>query len=626
MRFFTALLSLIGIALAAAVAPVAAAATPAPASALVLAKRGQTASYTIVRPASASPSQIYAAEELQHFTEKMTGVKLPIVTDAAPLPTHAILLGETRHNTALVGSDNRIGTDTGIGTSTRTGTRGSFGEDGFRIVARPPHLLVVGSAKRGTLYGVYELLERFGGCRWYASWHSVIPIRDTFAVPATFDETQKPAFALREPFWFDMFNGDLAARNKVNGNRATLTERHGGHSHRFGGGLGSCHTFNQLLSPEKYFDAHPEYFSEIKGRRVKKRTQLCLTNPDVLRIVTANVLERIRKDPGADFYGVSQNDWYNFCECANCKAVDDREGSHAGTMIEFVNKIAEAVEKEFPNVTIETLAYQYTRKPPKNVRPRHNVMPCLCTIECDFSLPLDISTFAENRKFVSDIRGWHAISKRLYLWDYTTNFRFYTSPSPNVLTLQANVKFFRANGVDYLFEQGAYQGRHGDFAELKAWLLSKWLWNPDLPVEPLLNDFFTGYYGAAAPLVRRYFDELHTFHRAAVKPWRIYDSITDPVIPDAFIEKSISLWQQAENAVKDSPAHSYNVRMAALPVLQSRLARLSARKKNPAEQRALATTLLARFAEAKNIRLREGNDNSILAAWRASAKLPPPAR
>ena len=125
----------------------------------------------------------------------------------------------------------------------------------------------------------------------------------------------------------------------------------------------------------------------------------------MLRIVTSNVLARIRKDPGASFYGVSQNDWYNYCTCPACKALDDAEESHAGSMIAFVNQIAEAVEKEFPEVTIETLAYQYTRKPPKTIRPRANVMPCLCTIECDFSFPITASAFKENRAFMDDIRG-----------------------------------------------------------------------------------------------------------------------------------------------------------------------------------------------------------------------------
>lgn len=590
---------------------------------LVLAARGQPAACTIVRAAAASPSQVYAAEELQRFTEQLTGVKLPIATDEQPLPARAVVLGDTRFTAELLGAPADLK---------------ALGEDGFRLVRRGERLLVLGGPVRGALYGTYELLERFGGCRWYSSWHSVIPRRDALAVPAL-DETQIPAFALREPFWFDLFNGDLAARNKCNGNAMRLDARHGGHSHRFGGGLGSCHTFNALLPPEKYFDAHPEYFSEVKGKRLKEYTQLCLSNPDVLRIVTSNVLERIRKDPGADFYGVSQNDWHNYCTCPACKALDDAEESHAGSMIAFVNKVAEAVEKEYPAVIVETLAYQYTRKPPKTVRPRHNVMPCLCTIECDFAFPIDKSGFKENRAFLDDIRGWAAISPRLYLWDYTTNFHDYLSPFPNVLALQDNVRFFRTNRVDYLFEQGAYQGRHGDFAELKAWLLAKWMWNPEQPQEPLLQDFFNGYYGAAAPYVRTYFDALHSFYRdPASHPLRIFEDPRHTQVPDEFYARAAELWRQAEEAVKASPAHLYNVRMGAVPVLNARLMRQPrqeavavwvtadpARYAVPDETRGLAVELLARYAEAKDIRLSESAERGeqVLKQWQALAHPPP---
>jgi len=380
-----------------------------------------------------------------------------------------------------------------------------------------------------------------------------------------------------------------------------------------------------LLPPEKYFDEHPEYFSMVKGRRMNGRTQLCLTNPDVLRIVTSNVLARIRKDPGAKFYGVSQNDWHNYCECPACKTIDDEEESHAGTMIRFVNAVAEAVEQEFPNAIIETLAYEYTRKPPKKTRLRHNVVPCLCTIECDFALPIDESPFEQNVKFRKDIEGWSGQTDQLYVWDYTTDFRHYTMPFPNVYALQGNVKFFRDNGVKCLFEQGAYQGRHADFAELKAWLLAKWMWNPELPMKPLLDDFFAGYYGKAAPFVRDYFEAIHKMQRFASsfpnKPLKIFDSVADSVLPDEFLEFAAGCWEQALDAVKDDPATSYNVRMAAFSFDFMRLERtrrkvdkvlfLSQRSKDfekLASAKLLAKSLLDRMAEAKDIRLSESAD------------------
>ena len=602
------------------------------AGALTLAENGKPAEYKLVCPEGASPSQKYAAEEFRKFVAQMTGVALPIVSDKEELPAKGIFFGVTRQTAGLLKAAPDVA---------------SLGEDGFRIKACPPHLLVIGGPVRGTLYGAYEILERFGGCRWYSSWHSVIPSVKKFDIPDDWDNTQKPAFAMREPFWYDMFDGDFAARCRANGNAMRLEARHGGHSFRFGGDLPSCHTFARLVPVSEFYAKHPEYFALRNGRRDNRAdAQLCLTNPDVLKLVIERVKERIRQDPGARFYGVSQNDNCEYCTCPACQAIDDREESHAGTMVAFINAVAEAVEKDFPSVKIETLAYQYTRKPPKTLRLRKNVVPCLCTIECDFSFGIGKSAFRENRSFLNDIAGWAGQAPELYVWDYTTDFSHYTAPFPNVLALQDNIKFFRANRVNELFEQGAYQGRHGDFAELKAWLLAKWMWNPDLPAEPLLEDFFNGYYGKAAPEVRTYFDALHSFFRdPAEKPLRIFINVTDPAIPDDFYDRAIALWRQAEEAVRDSaPVYRYNVRMGEFPVLYARLMRApgytpkqvwitrhpdSPRFQAPPAQRALAAELLARMDEAKDIRLSELKEanQARIAAWRKLlARGNPPAK
>ena len=200
---------------------------------LEIATRGQPAAYTIVIPEKASPVEKYAAEELQGFLEQVTGVKLPVASDAAPLPSKAILLGETRYSLALLG----------CGFDPKT-----LGSDGFRLAACPPYLVAYGSAKRGALYAAYEILETYAGCRWYASWHSVIPKKGGVCVPANLDDVQTPAFAMRQPYWYDI-NGhrELAARLRVNGfncTRGDVDEKYGGDTFRFGGGLGSCHTFN----------------------------------------------------------------------------------------------------------------------------------------------------------------------------------------------------------------------------------------------------------------------------------------------------------------------------------------------------------------------------------------------
>ena len=520
---------------------------------LILAERGKPAAYAIV-VADKRPSFTYAAEELQRYVKELVGVELPI---RAETKDPAIRLEWTEE----------------------------FGDDGFSLSVRSADLLVRGGV-RGCLYGAYELLEMYGGIGWFASWHTVVPKLDRFAVPSRLHDIQRPAFRMRMTSWLDATRGDFAARLRLNGFRASLEERHGGPVCRFGKRMGSCHTFNFLLPPKVYFKDHPEYYAMRDGKRTLSEnssrwgyTQPCLTNPDVLRIITSNVLEAIKADPDAGLYGVSQNDNRLYCQCPTCTAVDEEEESHAGTVVRFVNAVAEEVEKQYPNVIIETLAYQYSRNPPKKTRLRHNVMPCLCSIECDFHKPLDVSGYPSNVKFVEDIKGWTRQTDMLYLWDYTTNFRNYMHAFPNFYALQGNLKFFRDNQVKYMFEQGDSWGLHADFAELRAWLLAKWMWNPDQPMEPLLDRFFKGYYGAAAPHVRRYFDELHALPRDSVtQHLSIYEPVSSTNMPTAFFERAEGYWQAATEAVKDDPVCAKHVEAGALSVAFTLFERTSDRR------------------------------------------------
>src|SRR5439155_438422 len=177
---------------------------------------------------------------------------------------------------------------------------------------------------------------------------------------------------------------------------------------------------------------------------------------------------------------VSQNDTINYCQCEQCKALDDAEGSPAASLLKFVNAVAEAIEPDHPNVRIDTLAYQYTRKPPKTIRPRRNVIVRLCSIECCFAHPLETCPAQENRRFRDDIVAWGPVAPLLYVWDYTTDFGHYQQPFPNFDVLQSNVRFFVKHGVKSLFEQGNYSGGGGGEMEpLRTYVLAKLLWNPD---------------------------------------------------------------------------------------------------------------------------------------------------
>jgi hypothetical protein len=359
------------------------------------------------------------------------------------------------------------------------------------------NLVLAGHPKRGCLYAVYSFLQDVVGVRWWAPDETFIPKKPTLVVPDDLAVSYAPQLISREMYHRKAQPTVFSARMKGNG---FLTPEYGG-AVRI---VNFVHSFYKYLPPEKYFDAHPDWYSEIDGKRKHQRAQVCLTNEEMTRELTKNVLETLRKHPDAKMIDVSQNDWHGYCTCEKCKAIDDAEESHAGTLILMLNRVAEAAEKEFPDVLVESLAYQYTRKPPKNIKPRHNVLIRLCTIECSYIQPLDGE---QNQKFAEDMEGWSKLAKHLFIWDYTTNYNDYLGPHPNLRVLAPNVRYFVKHGAVGLFEEG----EGDDFCELKNWLLMRLMWEPHLDDQALIDEFVRGYYGeAVAPLIQEYWDVLIT--------------------------------------------------------------------------------------------------------------------
>jgi len=509
---------------------------------LVIADGGKS-DYRIVISDEASPSEKHAADELQKFLKEISGAMLPIVADETPVSNNEIILGDNAH---LRRVETEIDFD-------------KLGKEGFTIRTVGPHLVIAGGKLRGTMYGVYTFFEEHLGCRWFSSKVSHIPKRKRIAI-GPIDDTQIPVLEYREPFYTDAFDADWAARNKMNSNSAHLDEQRGGkvaYSH-------FVHTFYPLLPPEQYFEKHPEYYSEIDGKRTVERGQLCLTNPDVVQLATERVKQWIQESPQATIFSVSQNDWRGWCQCKSCAEVDEREESHSGTMLHFVNQIAEAIESEYPDVAIDTLAYQYTRKPPKYVRPRPNVIVRLCSIECCFSHPLE--TCEMNASFKADIEGWSKVSNRLYIWDYVTNFSHYIQPFPNFDVLKPNIQFFVNHGVKGIFEEGNYSGGGGgELAELRSYVMAKVLWNPDYDAQKAMNEFLVGYYGKSFAPIREYIDMLHN----KVCEDNIHMTIrakpdSDFLAPE-IIQRANELFDEAERLADDDDV-LHRVHVALLPI------------------------------------------------------------
>jgi hypothetical protein len=274
----------------------------------------------------------------------------------------------------------------------------------------------------------------------------------------------------------------------------------------------------------------------------------------MLREMIKVALERLRSQPEAGFISISQNDWYGRCQCQQCRRLEEAEGSPSGPLLHFVNGVAEAIEVEFPEVLVETLAYQYTRTPPLHVRPRRNVVVRLCSIECSFVQPLGEGE--HNKAFRRDIEGWSKIAPQLFVWDYVTNFTSYIVPHPNMRVLAPNIRYFTDNRVIGLFEQGDSQSRIGDFLRLRAWLLAHLMWDPQRDEQALIDEFLAGYYGAAAPSLRDYLRIIHDAGEQSGVYLRCFMNDTTPYLSLDALNAATAAFDKAQQVVADDPVLS----------------------------------------------------------------------
>jgi hypothetical protein len=522
--------------------------------------KGSKALARIVVASAATEAEKYAAGELSQFLHLTTGARFTVTSET-----------ESKESCFLVGADAARQVEPDFST---------LGLEPEEIIIRTKgkDLILAGGSPRGTFYAVSVFLEDILGCRFWSYQATHIPWKPTLKIPPL-DLRYKPPFEYREPFWHVAFDPAWAARNRANGVRA------GGDPHQGGRHVyeGFVHTFYNLIAPEKYYLEHPEWFSEINGQRTTEKSQLCLTNEEMRQELVRNLKEKLRLNPLATIASVSQNDCFNNCTCPKCRAVDEEEGSPSGSLLRFVNAVAADIEKEFPQVAIDTLAYQYTRKPCRITRPRQNVIIRLCTIECSFSRPLDNQ---RNISFFEDLAGWSKIAERLYIWDYTTDFSHYIQPHPNFPVLAPNIRLFQANKVRGIFEQGAYQSSGSEMAELRAWILAKLLWNPTLDPLALRHEFLKGYYGPAGKHILSYLQGLERQVIDRDDYLGCYSPPDAKFLSFPTLQESWTLLKKAEKSVKGKLTYSRRVRLAQLPVLYVVITRWEELTKEASEQKA----------------------------------------
>jgi hypothetical protein len=388
--------------------------------------------------------------------------------------------------------------------------------DGVFLKSVDGGVVLDGEPRRAPIYAVDLYLENYCGVRWWTSDAAHYPQIKEIALKGI-DLDYAPQFKYRETYYLDGFDPLFKVRSK--GNFSSLTRYmlsemkfippELGGNHRlffFKGRRSAYHSFFEILPPKVYFKKHPDWYSLVNGKRQAK--QLCLSNAEMTAHYIKETMKRLREDSNVDFIQVSQNDCYYPCECAACRKMTEEDGAPSGPYLRFANTVAEAVEKEFPQVRIDTFAYQFTRKAPKKTRPRHNVVVRLCDIECDFARPLTSPLPPRKAAFVRDLQDWRRVAGgNLFIWDYLANFQGYLLPHPNIKVLAPNIRLFAMNDAVGVFEQGDALCCAGSFAALRHYIVSHLLWNPSDDDRRLYDEFMEGYYGkSAAPFLKKFID------------------------------------------------------------------------------------------------------------------------
>lgn len=508
---------------------------------------GGASAYSVVLQEGASPSEAYAATELQAHFAACTGVTLPILREAPPGGAPMIVLG--------CGSVARsLGVDP---------QPAALGEQGYLIRAVPPHLVIAGTPAAGTLYGVYDFLENHLGVRWHAPGVTKTPRVSELPLPEE-DRLVKPAFLWRNTS-YEWQGADEAFRARQRDNRGDGgAENPCGIQYAFDG---TCHSYFRFISPDEFFATHPEYFSEIGGVRRSYETQLCLTNPDVLEIVTERMLQRMADMPGVRQHNFSQMDYYNYCECAKCMEINRQYGTMGGTQYWFLNQLAARTSKVYPDKLIGTLAYMYTEEPPKDVQMHPNVAVWLCHMfpSCD-SHP--IATCPLNADYQRRALAWSRQCKHLYVWHYIVDFAHYYNPFPNLRAMAADMRFYRDIGVEGIYLQGGVAG--GEFSLLRPWYGMQLLWNPDQDPEAIIVGFLNGYYGPAGKPIHEYITLLHDKVERDNIHMHLYTNPAMGYLTDEILERASALFDEAERAVAGDAELLERVKVTRMPLTYAR--------------------------------------------------------
>ena len=469
--------------------------------------------YTIVVTNPDNANMVFAAEELQKYVEMAAGVTLAIENNESDAEYEITLLEDE--------------TDT-------------LGDDGFSITVKDNQLRIMGGAMRGTMYGVYELIEEYIGYRFYGYYDSEVWEAKAVNIPEGLTDVQIPETIYRNnsvtPFDNEYTYHSIVKR-KLNG----CTTAHSVNEAKYGYGvtrtLCGAHSFDYFAGDDSFvvgeeagykvykhcltdYTIYEDADDGLEDGIISKKSTYQAVMENMCALLDARIASGQEIGKEITEISCSYAPFNQFCTCkaprgqtGRCNDICKEEGTYAGVLVDFVNRIEEEITARYPGIRVITNAYSQVRVPPKirtlnddvillycwNGCVNHTIESCACSEE---GLAIDgmpgtpqAAVKGSNVKEQEYYLGWMEHCSQSYIWYYPTNIYYSLSPLSNTFNIYHDMKWFMEHKAIGFYVVGTANDASDG---LNAYLISEMMWDKDITEEEyndMIREYLAFYYG-----------------------------------------------------------------------------------------------------------------------------------
>lgn len=214
-------------------------------------------------------------------------------------------------------------------------------------------------------------------------------------------------------------------------------------------------------------------------------SQLCFSSPEMYRQIEEYIVNNFGEKGNSRFV-IAPDDNPYACTCASCTAMGNTEKNATPAVTELILRLAQ----RFPKHTFFTTSYLSTQQATEKPLPA-NAGVMVSAI--DFPLRRIDGKDAQEKKFAQQLENWKKVTKNIYIWDYINNFDDYLTPFPILKIAQQRLRFFKQNGASGIFFNGSGYN-YSSFDEMRTFVLSALLINPEQSVDDLVKSYFNQEY------------------------------------------------------------------------------------------------------------------------------------